>query len=169
MVYITGNDNEFNLYYVGVEDHSEGENERQVKQEGKRRRERNGKISRRTASEKRSAVMKNSEKREKKHDKHQNAARERKGSETHEKRHKRNNADEEVVEEECSKEKKNVKNERTKTSKLKDEKEQGGKKNKKKSVKSEKVDRNHGKTKTRDCNDVATKEKTKNRKKPETM
>ncbi|KAA0716972.1 Transmembrane channel-like protein 1 [Triplophysa tibetana] len=164
-----GNDNEFNLYYVGVEDHSEGEKEQQVKQESKRRRERNSKISRRTASEKRSAVTKNSEKREKKHDKHQEAARERRGSETHEKRRKRNNADEEVVEEECSKEKKNVKNERTKTSKLKDEKEQGGKRNKKKSVKREKVDRNHGKTKPRDCNDVPTKEKTKNRKKPETI
>ncbi|XP_057212853.1 transmembrane channel-like protein 1 [Triplophysa rosa] len=163
-----GNDNEFNLYYVGVEDHSEGEKEQQVKQEGKRRRERNGKISGRTASEKRSAVTKNSDKREKKHDKHQKTARERRGSKTHEKRRKRNNADEEVVEEECSKEK-NVKNERTKTSKLEDEKEQGGKKNKKKSVKTEDVDRNHGKMKPRDCNDVPTKEKTKNRKKLETI
>ncbi|XP_051955773.1 LOW QUALITY PROTEIN: transmembrane channel-like protein 1 [Xyrauchen texanus] len=158
-----GKNNEFSLYYVEVEDNSEGE-KKQMTREGKRRREKNGKVSRRRASETRSA-----NRRTEKHEKHQKTVKERKESEKHGKRHRKKEEDVEEVEEECSKEKKNIKNERTKTLKQEDEMEKEVKKTKK-HVKKEDENENHGKTKLKDCHDVPLKEKEKkkNRKKPET-
>ncbi|XP_016147200.1 transmembrane channel-like protein 1 [Sinocyclocheilus grahami] len=159
-----GKDNEFSLYYVEVEENSKGGKEKQATRDGKRRRERNGEVSRRRASEKRSTEMSN-KRAEKKHEKHHKTTR--KEGEKHRKKQRRN-ADEEEAEEESSKEKKNIKNERTKTLKLEDEKEKDVKKKRKKHVKNEEDDANPGKTKQKDCQDVALKEKKKKRKKPET-
>uniref|UniRef100_A0A671KH87 Transmembrane channel-like protein n=1 Tax=Sinocyclocheilus anshuiensis TaxID=1608454 RepID=A0A671KH87_9TELE len=160
-----GKDNEFSLYYVEVEENSQGGQEKQTTRDGKRRRERNGEVSRRRASEKRTTEV-DTKRAEKKHEKRHKTAR--KEGEKHEKRQRRKNADEEEAEEESNKEKKNIKNERTKTLRRDDEKEKDVKKKRKKHVKNEEDNANSGKTKQKDCHDMPLKEKKKKRKKPET-
>uniref|UniRef100_A0A673M4S1 Transmembrane channel-like protein n=1 Tax=Sinocyclocheilus rhinocerous TaxID=307959 RepID=A0A673M4S1_9TELE len=160
-----GKDNEFSLYYVEVEENSQGGQEKQTTRDGKRRRERNGEVSRRRASEKRTTEVDN-KRAGKKHEKRHKTAR--KEGEKHEKRQRRKNADREEAEEESNKEKKNIKNERTKTLKRDDEKEKDVKKKRKKHVKNEEDNANSGKTKQKDCHDMPLKEKKKKRKKPET-
>uniref|UniRef100_A0A672RHR6 Transmembrane channel-like protein n=1 Tax=Sinocyclocheilus grahami TaxID=75366 RepID=A0A672RHR6_SINGR len=160
-----GKDNEFSLYYVEVEENSQGGQEKQTTRDGKRRRERNGEVSRRRASEKRTTEVDN-KRAKKKHEKRHKTAR--KEGEKHEKRQRRKNADEEEAEEESNKDKKNIKNERTKTLKRDDEKEKDVKKKRKKHVKNEEDSANFEKTKQKDCHDMPLKEKKKKRKKPET-
>ncbi|KAK7172987.1 hypothetical protein R3I93_002955 [Phoxinus phoxinus] len=162
-----GKDNEFSIYYVEVEENFEGGKEKQATRDGKRRRVRNSEVGRR-ASEKRTTEAGN-KKAEKKHDKRHKTAR--KEGEKHGRKQRRKNADAEEAEEESGKEKKNIKNERTKTLKLEDEKEKDVKKKRKKHVKNEEDDAKPEKTKHKDCHDMPLKEKKKKKKikKPETI